>query len=56
MEKAVADVWKDFTISHEKLIAEVIKQVKGTMFLSEQDVETVRQKVILKLTPVIDDM
>ena len=56
IEQAVAKVWTDFTISHEKLIAEVIKHVKGSVFLSEQDVEKVRQAAILRLNPIIEVM
>ena len=54
--KAVASMWRDFTGSHEKLVGESVNEVKGTMSLTEQDVELLRQKAIARLTLIVDDM
>ena len=49
-------MWEDFAGSHEKLIGETVKHVKGAMILTEADVEHVRQKTVEKLTPIVNDM
>ena len=49
-------MWRDFVNSHENLVIETVKQVKGTIVLSAQDVEAVWQKVLNKLNPITEDM
>ena len=58
IQKVVADMWRDFVGSHEKLVAESVKQMsqKGTIVLSEQAVERVWPKVLGKLSPITEDM
>ena len=56
IEKSVSGTWRDFTASHDKLIIEAIKQAKGIVTLTEERIESIRQKVSLKLNPALDNM
>ena len=49
-------MWTDFEQSHSKLLAEVLSQVKGSIHLTAEDIESIKAKLQFKLTSLIDDM
>ena len=49
-------MWEDFETSHEKLLVDIINQVKNRILLSAEDIEIIRARVRDKLSPLIEDM
>ena len=56
IEKGVSTMWADFEQSHSKLLADVLSQVKGSIHLTAEDIESIKAKLQFKLTTLIDDM
>ena len=49
-------MWGQFEQSHEKLLIDIANEVKGNMFLSAEDIESVRGQVREKLVPLVEGM
>ena len=56
IEKGVPAMWEDFEPSHQKLLVDIINQIKNRIFLSAEDIEIIRARVRDKLSPLIEDM
>ena len=56
IEKSVSAMWQHFELSHDELLADVINQVKGSIFLSAEDVMIIKDIVRTKLVPLVEDM
>ena len=55
VEKAVFAMWKEFETAHDKLISNVINQVKGEMNLSTESIQAVKALAIDRLSPLLAD-
>ena len=49
-------MWTQFEGGHDKILVDVIQQVKGSIFLSAADIDSVKGKAFVKLTPLLTDM
>ena len=56
IEKGAFAMWQQFEQSHDKLLVDVMNQVKGSMFLSAEEVETVKGRVKSSLVALVEDM